>query len=329
MGAPEQQQGEDVRVSSRWEGDDQEWWDWYMTLAADEGGGVRRVVRAPEARAVAPASDREVEAALAAPYVLGDEAVGFFVRHGFVRLADVLDPAVVAALAVRADRLLEAAHGRDNPGRFLALEQLWLSDPLMRSVALSRRLGDIAARLLDVDAVRLYHDNVLSKESGCGRTPWHRDSDHYPLDSTAVVTSWIPLRDLPSAMGPLACVSREAAARAVAGRPDSPHRRSFDGLVTARLRACGVRPDATPFRAGEVSFHAVDCLHTAGANRTTEPRRVLSSTYYADGTRIIPEPTAMSGAWTDFVPGVRPGDVAASPLNPVVGTRRPARPAAE
>ncbi len=119
-------------------------------------------------------------------------------------------------------------------------------------------------------------------------------------------------------------MSRQDAARAVAGLPASPHRRSFDGLVTARLPASGTRPVATPFRAGEVSFHAVDRLHTAGANRTTEPRRVLSSTYYADGTRIIPEPTAMSGAWRDFVSGVRPGDVAASPLNPVVGIRRPA-----
>ncbi|MFH9072105.1 phytanoyl-CoA dioxygenase family protein [Streptomyces alboflavus] len=303
-------------------GDDQEWWDWYISLAAGSGPDLTRLASAPRPVAVAPASDREVEQALAAPYPLTEEAVGFFGRHGFVRLADVLASAVVAALAERADRLIEAAHGLERPGRFLALEQLWLTDPLMRSVAMSPRLGDIAARLLDVDAVRLYHDNILSKESGCGRTPWHRDSDHYPLDSTAVVTSWIPLRDIPDGMGPLACVSRQDATGALGSLSASPQERSFDELVTARLRAAGVRPDATPFSAGEVSFHAVDCFHTAGANRTTAPRRVLSSTYYADGTRIIAEPTAMSGVWTDFVPGVRPGELAASPLNPVVGVRR-------
>ncbi|MFE9040713.1 phytanoyl-CoA dioxygenase family protein [Streptomyces sp. NPDC007818] len=194
----------------------------------------------------------------------------------------------------------------------------------MRSVALSRRLGDIAARLLGVDALRLYHDNILSKEPLCGRTPWHRDSDHYPLDSTAVVTSWIPLGEIPDAMGPLACLSRREAARALSGLPASPHRRSYDELVAARLHEAAARPVATPFAVGEVSFHASDCFHTAGPNRTTAPRRVLSCTYYEDGSRIVDEPTALSGAWTDFVPGVRPGEVAASALNPVVGTRAPA-----
>ncbi|WP_086828171.1 phytanoyl-CoA dioxygenase family protein [Streptomyces sp. NRRL B-24572] len=306
-------------VPSEWAGDDQRWWDWYMTLAADPGAEPAQSAPVAPAPLVAAASDREVEEALGAPYLLSEEALAFFRRHGFVRLPGVLAPAVVAALAQRADRLLETAYGPDNPGRFLALEQLWLTDPLMRAVALSRRLGDIAAQLIEVDAVRLYHDNILSKEPGCGRTPWHRDSDHYPLDSPAIVTSWMPLRDIPTESGPLGCLSRQDASRALSGLSASPLRRAFDEQVTARLRQAGARPFAEPLSAGEVSFHAADCFHTAGANRTTAPRRVLSTTYYADGTRIIPEPTPLSGAWTDFVPGIRPGDVAASALNPVVG----------
>jgi hypothetical protein len=39
----------------------------------------------------------------------------------------------------------------------------------------SRRLAGIAAQLMGVDSVRLYHDQALFKESGGGRTPWHCD----------------------------------------------------------------------------------------------------------------------------------------------------------
>lgn len=252
-------------------------------------------------------------------YRLPAEAIAFYRDAGSVRLPGVLPAAVVAALAARCDRLLHAAYGAANPGRFLAQEQVWRHDPLLRSAALSPRLGDIAARLLGVGAVRLYHDNILSKEPGCGRTPWHRNADHYPLAS-AVCTSWIPLHDIPSELGPLACLARGAEPHTLASARVSAASSQYDELVEAELRRVGVAPDAGPFTLGEVSFHSTDCLHTAGPNLTTSPRRVLSSTYYADGTRVVDEPTELGGRWTDFLPGVEPGASAVSPLNPAVGS---------
>jgi hypothetical protein len=49
-------------------------------------------------------------------------------------------------------------------GRFIALEQLWLHDEVMRLVAFSPRLAGPAAELLGEPAIRIYHDNALSKE---------------------------------------------------------------------------------------------------------------------------------------------------------------------
>jgi hypothetical protein len=76
-----------------------------------------------------------------------------------------------------------------------------------------------------------------------------------------------------------------------------------------------------PYDVGDVSFHSALCFHTAGPNRTTQPRRALATTYLADGVRVVDRPTMVSGAWRDFLPGVEPGGLAASPLNPVVGWR--------
>jgi hypothetical protein len=46
---------------------------------------------------------------------------------------------------------------------------------------------------------------------------------------------------------------------------------------------------------------------------------VLANTYYADGARVVEEPTMISGDWQKFLPGVAPGAVAASDFNPIVG----------
>ena len=67
-----------------------------------------------------------------------------------------------------------------------------------------------------------------------------------------------------------------------------------------------------PFSAGEVSFHAAQCFPTAGVNRTTVPRMVLATTYFADGIRVVSAPTVVSGDWRKFIPGATPGRVVAS-----------------
>jgi hypothetical protein len=116
----------------------------------------------------------------------------------------VLSPAAVRRLAKRLDSLLRAEHGDDVAGRFIALEQPWLHDEVMRLVAFSPRLAGPAAELLGEPAIRIYHDNALSKEPGCGRTPWHHDAEHFPLATLQAVTAWIPVTAIPAYMGPLA-----------------------------------------------------------------------------------------------------------------------------
>ncbi|WP_329619375.1 hypothetical protein OG357_01690 [Streptomyces sp. NBC_01255] len=129
----------------------------------------------------------------------------------------------------------------------------------------------------------------------------------------------VALHDIPTEMGPLACLARQLTPAALHALPVSPQERWYDEHVAGEIRAAGVVPDASPLSLGEVSCHAANCFHTAGANLTAVPRRILSSTYYADGTRITARPTMLSGSWTDFVPGLEPGAPAAAPLNPVVG----------
>lgn len=55
------------------------------------------------------------------------------------------------------------------------MTNLWQHSERAHELVFSRRLAQIAAELLRVDGVRLYHDQALYKEPGGGITPWHAD----------------------------------------------------------------------------------------------------------------------------------------------------------
>lgn len=305
-------------IDTEWAGDDQQWWDWYVTLAENPDLEAP-LTDGPGLPDVPAATLDEVRRALAEPYDLPAQAVADFGRDAFVKLSGVLPASVVRALAERLDELLRAEHGDDTVGRFTALEQLWAHDDLMREVALSSRIGDIAAALLGEAAVRLYHDNALSKEPGCGRTPWHHDAEHFPLATVSAVTAWMPVSAIPQPMGPLSFARGAGLRPLVTDLGFDKVGTSYDVEVARRFAAGGVVVEDGPYVVGEVSFHSALCFHTAGPNRTTQPRRALATTYFADGARVVDAPTMVSGAWRDFLPGIEPGGLAASELNPVVG----------
>jgi hypothetical protein len=307
-------------VSKAWDKDNQAWWDWYVSLA-DNDGEITDFEPAPPLPDIPLPDDATVIAELAEPYPLAQADIAFFRNNGFIKLKEVFSPGAVLRLRAELVRLLSEEFDTDIDGgvqdRFLSLEMVWTDNPLMRAFVLSPRVAKICADLLRVPAVRLYHDNVLSKEPGCGRTPWHFDDHHFPLDTNDVVTAWAPAQPIPLAMGPLAFAYPLDVHRLVDAVAFEKSTTSYDKGVAEVFARNGVAVDETPFELGEVSFHHNLSFHTAARNRTDRSRIVLANTYYADGARVVDAPTMVSGDWQKFMPGVGPGEVAESPLNPV------------
>jgi len=310
----------DTDVSQPWDKDNQAWWDWYVSLAENDGASAE-IEPAPPMPDVAIPSDAEVIAELATPYRLSDDDVAFFRTNGFIKLREVFSPGAVLKLRAELVRLLRAEFGVDPDqgaqDRFLSLEMVWADNPLLKAYVLAPRLAQISADLLGADAVRLYHDNVLAKQSGCGRTPWHFDDHHFPLDSNDVVTAWAPAQAIPLAMGPLAFAHPLDVHRLVDAVAFEKSGTGYDRGVAEVFAKNNVAVNETPFEIGEVSFHHNLNFHTAASNRTDRSRIVLANTYYADGARIVEKPTMVSGDWQKFMPGVGPGDIAASASNPI------------
>lgn len=318
--------GENLRradVHQAWEQDNQAWWDWYVSLADDDAEelGSVETPSTPPLPDCAPAGDDELRLELTTPYALSSETIALFRHRGYVKLRNVLSPGAVVrlrqVLVEQLEKTFAATLDGGVTGRFLSLELAWLSDPIIRAFVLSPRIGQIAARLLEVPAVRLYHDNILSKEPHCGPTPWHYDATHFPLATNDVITAWIPAQPISRAMGPLAFAHPIDVYTLTRNIPFNKYDTSYDREVRRCFHHHRVSVDATPFELGEVSFHHNLSFHTASSNRATHSRIVLANTYFADGARVVDEPTMISGDWRKFLPDVEPGDVAASPLNPV------------
>ena len=60
---------------------------------------------------------------------------------------------------------------------------------------LSKRLGKIAADLMKVNAVRIFHEQAIFKHPGDTKSYWHQDQFFWPLDTNLHIGLWMPLID--------------------------------------------------------------------------------------------------------------------------------------
>lgn len=258
------------------------------------------------------------------PYEVSQSAIAFYQQNGYVKLKHVLSPAIldyygdiITDLVFRLNTLIKPMEERTTYERaFLQIMNLWLEDEEAKEFVFSKRLAKIAADLMGVEGVRLYHDQALYKEPSGGITPWHADQFYWPLASPKTVTVWIPLQDTPMEMGPLAFA--EGSQHAEIGR-DIEISDESEQLLADELQKQNFSVHDTPFELGEVSYHAGWTFHRAGPNTSDRPRKVMTM-IYMDKDQIISQPrnsyqVADHAKWLNNVPvGSRPQDE----LNPVL-----------
>ena len=249
-----------------------------------------------------------------------------FRRDGHVVIRDIAPSDELAAIRPVIQRVVrEVASKEDKQGRiddysklFTQVTNVWRVDGDARRVVFNRKFASCAAQLLGVSSVRLYHDQALFKPPGAGRTPWHQDRYYWPLDTDRTVTMWLPLVDIDDEIGPMRFASGSQLARDLG---DLAISEDVDRRLADEVARRGWPVVDAPVRAGDATFHAGGTIHSAGANRSNRVREVLTIIYFAEGTRVA-EP-ANPNQRVDmevFIPGAKPGDLAASELNPVVYT---------
>ena len=263
---------------------------------------------------------------LSSDYVLTPQQIAAYRETGHVLLRAVCTPdearayrEVILDATMRHNRETRPLEERDTYGKaFLQVMNLWTLDEGVRQYTLARRFGHIAAQLMEVDRVRLYHDQALFKEPHGGHTPWHQDQFYWPLDTATTVTMWMPLVDIDATMGSMSFADGSAAF----GFIPTPNEISdeseafFSEYVDQRkLPISG----GGAMAAGDATFHSGWCLHRAPGNVTDRVREVMTVIYFPDGTPVgAPKNDFQKADHRVWLDSIAPGDPAAGPLNPVV-----------
>lgn len=250
-----------------------------------------------------------------------------FLENGFVKLNSLLDPEAVRAIEPEITAKVIALNTQHLPleerttyGKaFLQVVNLWQHSEEVRKFVQNPDLARAAAELLQVDGVRLYHDQALYKEAGGGITPWHADQYYWPFSTDRCVTAWIPLQATPAEMGPLAFAA--GSHKVDLGR-DLPISDESELRMRQSLEDLNLPVDNTPFALGDVSFHLGWTFHRAEQNTSTTARRVMT-VIYMDADMVISEPTNdfQRADFAACMPGATPGGIPVGPLNPVLYER--------
>jgi ectoine hydroxylase-related dioxygenase (phytanoyl-CoA dioxygenase family) len=263
-------------------------------------------------------------ASLAKPYELNLEQIEFFQKNRFIKLKQVFDQETITyfneAIGKRV-ALMNKEHTpleqRSTYGKaFLQLFNLWREDEIVKEFVFSKRLAKIASDLMQVNGVRIYHDQALFKEGGGGITPWHADQYYWPLETDKTVTAWIPLQATPLELGPL---EFSAGSHQIVEGRDLEIGDESENVIQQKLKVTNFEHVIEAFDLGEISFHSGWVFHRAGANTTNDMRKVMT-VIYMDKDMILknPENKNQINDWHTWCPGAKIGEVINTPINPIL-----------
>ena len=222
--------------------------------------------------------------------MLAPRLVEDFRRDGFAVVPDLLTADELARFGAAVDEAVARRSRHDTrtlaeksryEQSFTQCQNLWEDSPGVRPLTFHPRVTEAAARLLGVDAIRIWHDQALYKEAGGRDTDPHQDQPYWPIVETDTITAWIPFDGSTLAGGAM-------------GYLPGSHRlglREFVDIFSgsgadplARRELEGVAPVWVEVPAGAVAFHHGLTFHLAKPNTTGTVRRVHTAIYFADGS---------------------------------------------
>lgn len=184
-------------------------------------------------------------------------------------------------------------HG-SNPDSLRKFDNGWWINDEVRKTVTDPIMGEWAADLLEVEEVRLWHDQVIYKPgigkrtSGVGNVGWHQDFGYWQCASTTnMVTVWIALQDTDLTNGGMMTILGSHKWGLV---PDSDafFNQDMDQLRNKYSDGRDWVEEPCILKAGQASFHHALTFHGSGANSTDDPRLSVVA-------HLMPGETAYNG----------------------------------
>ena len=221
-----------------------------------------------------------------------DAHVEFFQEHGWLVVAEAIDPAELSELGERCEVILQKKHklafdwawekGKDKDERDFKIVQssasmVW---PAIAATRFRRWMVAFASALMQRE-VEYWYDQYLAKPPRDGApTYWHQDEGYWGrnLDDRGI-TCWMPLHDVDERNGCMHFIDGGHRDGVLEHRqPD--HIQSdllFCEPDLSRVRAC-------PIRSGDVTFHHSKTPHMTPANVSDSWRRAVTTHMQVPGS---------------------------------------------
>lgn len=225
---------------------------------------------------------------------------------------------VISAAAAKYNTEKRKIEDRDTYGKaFLQIMNLWRHDENVKKMVMSKRLARVAADLLGVKNVRIYHDQALFKEPGGGPTPWHQDQYYWPIDTHKTITMWMPLVDIDVDMGMLTFATGSQKNGSVFNYEISDEsEQEFDKYVQDNQFEIS---RAKTMKAGDATWHYGFTIHNAPENKSDIMREVFTIIYLADEAKITePKNSWQQNDLKTWLMSKPVGTPADSEMNPLV-----------
>ncbi len=232
---------------------------------------------------------------------MSQDQVAAFQRDGFLIIEDFLDPGELERWRTSVDRAVLERDGRKfanqdikigeddgiNPDAdyygkvFDQLLNLWQSDDEVRELILDPRIGEMASTLAGIDGVRVWHDQALIKRPWGNPTGFHLDTPFWSFSNRNALSIWVALDDATTENGCL-CFFPGSHQHTTFENPGIT--KNLDAIFDMYPEFRNQEPVRATMKAGTASFHNGMCVHGAGANMTTQPRRAMTCAFMPVGS---------------------------------------------
>ena len=226
--------------------------------------------------------------------------IEFYQEHGYLIIEDFLDAAELEIWRTAVTVAIAERKGQKIPGKvarigeddginkdteyqskvFDQLINLWQTNAAVKELMLNPGIGEMAAKLAQVEGIRIWHDQALFKKPWANPTSWHLDTPFWSFSDRKALSIWIALDDATLENGCLFFI------------PGSYHETTFenkgigknmDGIFEVYPQFVQVKSVAAPMKAGSCSFHNGLTIHGANANMSCGHRRAMTCAYMPDG----------------------------------------------
>jgi ectoine hydroxylase-related dioxygenase (phytanoyl-CoA dioxygenase family) len=225
------------------------------------------------------------------PYEVSRDQIVNYQKDGYIKMPKVLEGEPLAYVRTIIGEAVKARTEADKrvlkeksqyEQSFLQCGYLCWDFPAVKEIVFGKRFAGIARDLMQVNGIRLWHDQALFKEPGGRITDMHQDTSYWPLNTENTTTIWLALTEVPVEKGCLGFIpgSHKSGVKEYVDIFDKPH--TPDAFKESDLVN-------VPLNAGDATYHSGLVYHAANSNKTDEIREAMTIIYFEDGTPYTDE----------------------------------------